>query len=79
MRGEKHLSDSDPVSSPLPRWWDAYPQAKYIAPRMSPSEVAELIHNPNLIAGDDYAIIDVRRDDYEVRIFVPINSCGKPS
>ena len=41
---------------------------------MYPSEVAELIRNPNLIAGDDYAIIDVRRDDYEVGLAIPIQS-----
>jgi len=49
--------------SPLLRWWDAFPQAKSVAPRISRDEVVNLLRDSSKKSGTDYAIIDVRRDN----------------
>ena len=46
--------------------------AKYPAPRSTPGsilrdDVLAMLKNPDLVAGKDYVLVDVRRNDFEVR------------
>ena len=50
----------------LRQWWDAYPAAKSSPPSITGEELAALIRNPS--ATREFAIIDVRRNDYTVSI-----------
>src|SRR6201999_3089554 len=66
IRAKEEESPSETPPSPLLRWWDAFPPARSDAPKIPRSEVANLVRDPSLIAGKDYAIIDVRGDDHSV-------------
>lgn len=54
--------------NPLLNWWDAYPKPTSTdsLPRISIEDVAAVMRNPDSRAMQDYAIIDVRRNDHAV-------------
>lgn len=66
----KPVGDGCTATSPttLLRWWDAYPTVKASLPFLTADEVASLVRNPSLKSGDKVAVVDVRRNDHDVRI-----------
>ena len=62
----KNGTRSENQLSVLRQWWDAYPAAKSSPPSITGEELAALIRNPSVTR--EFAVIDVRRDDYAVSI-----------
>lgn len=54
----------------LLRWWDAYPAVNSSPGTVSIDEIACLIKDKTL-DNRDYVVIDVRRNDYDVRNKIP--------
>jgi arsenical-resistance protein 2 len=56
------------ASNPMLPWYAAYPALRNQGPaRMPRSELLEMIRIGKNIAGKDFILIDLRRNDYEVR------------
>ncbi|KAG6333161.1 hypothetical protein ID866_5928 [Astraeus odoratus] len=53
--------DKNPPETALREWWVAHPPASSEVPYVDCDDVATLIKNPS---GQDYAVIDVRRNDH---------------
>jgi len=63
-----NAAEREPVetgSSPLLRWWDAYPTIKSTIPTVTADQLASFIRDETKLPSKDYAVIDVRRNDHE--------------
>lgn len=58
---------ADQASNPLPPWHAAYPSPETTAPTISKQEVLELLKS-GAVPGKDFLLVDVRRNDFEVRV-----------
>lgn len=54
---------SEAADSP---WHARYPSPKYTPGEVSRDELLAMLNNPDLVAGRDYVLVDVRRNDFEV-------------
>ena len=52
-------------------WWDAFPVAQSSAPNITVQELASMMKDETK---HDYAVIDVRRNDHDVRWFLFLRS-----
>lgn len=60
-------------STALKNWWSAYPDVKSTPQPLTADEVASLIRKPELKG--KVAVIDVRRNDHDVRIAKLFSLC----
>ncbi|CUA69480.1 hypothetical protein RSOLAG22IIIB_14034 [Rhizoctonia solani] len=51
------------MAAPATQWHDAFPTPPFDTPRMSAENLAEIIQQK--VAGVDYLVVDVRRNDFE--------------
>lgn len=53
-------------------WHAAYPDPKADVVFLTREEVLALLQDPQAVAGKDYVLIDLRRNDHEVCFDVPL-------
>jgi arsenical-resistance protein 2 len=58
------------TAAPAP-WYNAYPAVKAAAPTITRAEVLDLLRNAKSVAGKDFVLVDLRRNDHEVETLCP--------